>query len=228
MSPEPLRIAHRGMPRLARENTVASFALALERGAQGLELDVHCTRDGVVVVHHDHQLADGSAIDQLTLGQLRERDGNPRQPIPTLGDVCSLVGQRATLFVELKGANTGESVCEVLATHAGPAAIHSFDHAMIRRLADAGCRWPLGILVEDALPDPAEALRAAGATDLWPHWPLADAALVAAVHEAGGRVIPWTVNDPGSARVLWDMGVDGICTDDVGLLASLSRPGARP
>ena len=228
MSTEPIRIAHRGMPRLARENTIASFGLALERGAQGIELDVHCTRDGVVVVHHDHHLADGSAIEALTLAELRHLERVGGQQISTLGDVCAFVGERATLFVELKGSGIESRVRDVLESHSGRAAIHSFDHAMIRRLADAGCRWPLGILVEERLSDPAEALRAAGASDLWPHWPLVDAALVANVHASGGRVIPWTVNDFVAARVLSAMGVDGICTDDVSQLPRLSPPGTHP
>ena len=53
MPDRPLRIAHRGMPRRLRENTLPSFAAALAAGADGIELDVHATSDGVVVVHHD-------------------------------------------------------------------------------------------------------------------------------------------------------------------------------
>src|SRR5690349_17048621 len=71
MPHHPLHIAHRGMPRLARENTLPSFALALEAGADGLELDVHATRDGVVVVHHDAVLSGGLAIADETLATIR-------------------------------------------------------------------------------------------------------------------------------------------------------------
>ena len=82
----PLRIAHRGMPRLARENTLTSFALALARGADGIELDVHATSDGVVVVHHDATLADGTAINMVTRAELLE-DALPGAELPTLADV---------------------------------------------------------------------------------------------------------------------------------------------
>jgi glycerophosphoryl diester phosphodiesterase len=80
----------------------------------------------------------------------------------------------------------------------------------VRRLSRA---TPIGLLSDSYLLDTAAALRAADARDWWPHWRLVDAALVAAVHGAGGRVIAWTVNDPDAARRLAALGVDGICTD---------------
>src|SRR3954471_19199034 len=86
----PLRIAHRGMPRLARENTLPSFELAMDAGADGLELDVHTTADGVVVVHHDPDLGGGGRIDAMTLAELRRHEAAPGVPIPTLEELCAL------------------------------------------------------------------------------------------------------------------------------------------
>jgi glycerophosphoryl diester phosphodiesterase len=57
-----------------------------------------------------------------------------------------------------------------------------------------------------------------GALDVWPHWPLVSAELVGAVHDAGGRVIPWTVNDQATAQALAALGVDALCGDDVRIL----------
>jgi glycerophosphoryl diester phosphodiesterase len=61
-------------------------------------------------------------------------------------------------------------------------------------------------------------MRETGASDVWPHWKIVTPALVTEVHGAGGRVIPWTVNDVAVARRLSDLGVDALCGDDVGLL----------
>jgi glycerophosphoryl diester phosphodiesterase len=126
---------------------------------------------------------------------------------------------RATLYVEIKGAGIERLVLDVLAGYDGDAAIHSFDHAMIQRIArlETGCR--LGILFEHAPDRIAARMAAAGATDVWPHWPLVTPELVAAVHDAGGRVIPWTVNDQARAQTLAALGVDALCGDDVRLLA---------
>jgi glycerophosphoryl diester phosphodiesterase len=215
MSDTPLRVAHRGMPRAARENTLPSFQLALDAGADGLELDVHATADGVVVIHHDERLARGAAIEQLTLGQLRQHEAAPGVPIPTLAELCDLVAGRATLFVEIKGAGIEAQVLEVLGQYGGDAAIHSFDHAMIQRTRALDSERRLGVLFDEPPADVVRTMMATGATDVWPQWRLVTPALVAMVHEAGGRVIPWTVNDPARAQALAALGVDALCGDDV-------------
>jgi glycerophosphoryl diester phosphodiesterase len=208
------------MPRLARENTLPSFALALEAGADGLELDVHATQDGIVVVHHDAALRNGHAIADITFEELRRHEAAPGIAIPTLQELCALVQGRAELFVEIKGAGIEQLVLAALADYDGKLAIHSFDHALIRRTHALDPALRLGILFEDAPSDVARTMADTGATDVWPHFPLVTPGLVAAVHAAGGRVIPWTVNDAARAQRLAALGVDALCGDDVTLLAT--------
>ena len=214
----PLVIAHRGMPRQARENTVASFALALAAGADGIELDVHATADGVVVVHHDATLETGPAIASVTFESLARGETDRARRIPTLAEVCALVGGGAELLVEIKGTNIEALVVPVLDDYAGTAAIHSFDHACIRRLARTGTKHRLGVLFESSSESPTALMRDTGALDVWPAHSIVTRALVAEVHAMGGRVIVWTVNDLQDAKRLASLGVDGICTDDVALL----------
>lgn len=214
----PLRIAHRGIPGRERENTLASFALALAEGANGIELDVHRTRDGIIVVHHDEALANGRVIAESALAELRT--GASPQAIPTLSEVFALVRGTAELFVEIKGAGIEHQVADVLGGYAGPAAIHSFDHEAIRRLADARVPWRLGVLAEEGGQGAAELLTRSGALDFWPHAPLVTADVVRSVHAMAGRVIPWTVNAPERMCELAALSVDGICTDDVGALGA--------
>jgi glycerophosphoryl diester phosphodiesterase len=205
------------MPRRARENTLPSFALAIEAGADGLELDVHATSDGIVVVHHDATVARGPDIEAVSFAELRRFEAAPGIPIPSLAELCELVAGRAALFVELKGARIEQLVLGVLAGYRGIVALHSFDHAAIARLHALGAPYPLGILFEDRGHDVVRSMRATGASDVWPRWDVVTPALVSDVHDAGGRVIPWTVNDIAAARRLADLGVDGLCGDDVGL-----------
>jgi glycerophosphoryl diester phosphodiesterase len=213
-----MRIAHRGMPRRFPENTLRSFEEALACGAQGIELDVHATADGVVIVHHDARSALGREIAKTAWDELRG-EGRNHIGIPTLASVCELVGDRAELFVEIKGAAIERAVLDALASHAGPFAIHSFDHATISRIARLDSSIRLGLLYEDVVSDVGTLLVAHGATDAWPHHSIADAGTVAQVHDVGGRVIVWTVNHPRDVRRATALGVDGICTDDVTLLA---------
>jgi glycerophosphoryl diester phosphodiesterase len=206
------------MPRRVRENTLPSFAAALAAGADGIELDVHATTDGVVVVHHDAQLHGGVSIARTSWSELRSAAEHARIEIPTLASVCDLVGERAELFVEIKGTGIEQQVVAVLRDHRGPSAIHSFDHEAIARLArlDGGLR--LGLLFEERVPDVAAMLATHGASDAWPHHSVVDGPLLDAVHGAGGRVIAWTVNDRREIARLSALGVDGLCTDDVTLV----------
>src|SRR3954469_14433888 len=71
MSRKPLVLGHRGASAAAPENTVAAFARARELGADGVELDVRRSADGVLVVHHDPDLRDAGPIKAMTLAELR-------------------------------------------------------------------------------------------------------------------------------------------------------------
>lgn len=223
----PQIIAHRGVPRERRENTLPSFALALEAGATGIELDVHATRDGVVVVHHDpvvRALPDGSrpAIAALSLAELAALAPSPDDRIPSLTEVLALVGTRATVYVEVKASGIEERVVDVIAGVSTECAVHSFDHRVVRRTGRLAPPLRLGILQTSYLIDPVRAMRDAGALDLWQQWELIDRELVERVHAAGGRVIAWTINDPARAGDLADIGVDGLCTDVPARLVTLA------
>lgn len=220
------RIGHRGAKREFPENTLAAFTRAFERGADAVELDVHTTRDGVVVVHHDPTLPlsvtrlltrEIAELDWETVGSVDLGGG---ATIPRLSDVLDAAPSSATVYVEIKGANIEEPVAAVLAGRTR-CAVHSFDHAAIARMRVLAPDVPRGILFEHATSDVAAAMAAVGARDVWPDWRLIDLTLVDQVHAAGGRVIAWTVNDRAVAEQLIRLGVDGLCTDDVRLLDGL-------
>lgn len=213
----PEIIAHRGTPREHAENSLPGFARALALGVDGIELDVHVTRDGVPVVHHDETLGPGAltgrAIAELSREQLRTHEIAPGVAIPTLAEVRDLVGGRATLYVEVKARGAEAAVAAALEGLGDRAPVHSFDHRVSRRVRELAPRTPAGVLSTSYLIDTVAAMRAADARDLWQHWTMVDAALVAGVHAGGGRVIAWTVNEPAAAVALAAAGADGVCTD---------------
>lgn len=222
LSRSPELIGHRGAPRERPENTLASFLRALDLGADAVELDVHATSDGVVVVHHDFiPRADsnvatlrGRPIAALTAAEL-ETFQVSGEPIPTLTDVLEAIGSRATVYVEIKGHDIEAAVVATIASvrSAQHVAVHSFDHRAVVRARAMQPTLASGILSASYLIDPQGALRAANARDYWQEASMLDEALVDAVHAGKGRVIAWTVNDPEHARRLASIGVDGICTD---------------
>lgn len=218
------RIAHRGSPRERTENTLPGFLLALEHGADAVELDVHATADGQVVVHHDFDVA-GSAIAARSWADIQGVELRDGARIPLLRDVLLAIGDRATVYVELKGVGVEQAVAAVVRESGRRIALHSFDHAAIARCARDFPDLPRGVLLDRNVTRPLDALgRAVSATrprDVWPHHSLVDHRFMDAANQHGLRVIPWTVNARDLAARLAGIGVAGICTDDVRLLQNL-------
>lgn len=224
----PEAIAHRGLHRVVPENTLEAFRLALEAGADAVELDVHATADGVVVVHHDPTAA-GTPEDpqlrsipteELSIEELSRFDLGGGAGVPRLAEVLDLVHGRARAYVEIKGRGIEELVVQCVRESGTDCAIHSFDHQAIRRVRALAGEIPRGLLQQAKPTDPAAVLRAAAARDLWPRVGSVDGPLVRAVHAVGGRVIAWTANSPVEWARLDAAGVDGICTDEVDLFVA--------
>jgi glycerophosphoryl diester phosphodiesterase len=218
------RIGHRGIPVERKENTLAGFLLAVELGADAVELDTHLSADGVVVVHHDETVA-GRPIAALSWKELSAIDLGGGVTLPTLDQVLAALAGRATVYVELKGASIEHGVVSTVRRHSTAVALHSFDHSAIERVQKSAPDIPRGILLDRAVTNPIQAMRRAvqltGARDVWPHWSLVSADLQRAADELGCRVIVWTVNTLERARHLRSLGVTGICSDDVRILANL-------
>lgn len=217
------RVAHRGSPREHVENTLEGFLLALKHGATSVELDVHCSADREVVVFHDHQIQ-GRAVAEMTWQELSRIDLGGGASMPLLADVLSAIHDRAMVYIELKGAAIEHEVLETASLHGALFALHSFDHQAIARVAELAPEVRRGVLLDRGLSNAERILRDSvqhtGASDVWPHWSLVDDSLTALAHELGARVITWTVNSRDVVDSVLRAGVDGICTDDVRLLAT--------
>ena len=221
-------IAHRGVRDRYPENSIPAFVAALDQGADAIELDVHATADGIVVVHHDSFLASsnpsphaGRAIRSLTLSELAMFELAPGIGVPTLDEALRTICPASTAYVEIKAPDIERAVADVIAAVPGAidnCAIHCFDHRISKRFGSLGSGIPTGILLVAYPVDSREVLDAAGARDFWESCEFIDQDLVDAIHSAGGRVIAWTCNDPAEWRRLIAAGVDGICTDRVGAL----------
>jgi glycerophosphoryl diester phosphodiesterase len=213
------RIGHRGAPREFAENTLPSFERALALGADAIELDVHVSSDGVVVVHHDADIQ-RRAIRTMPWSELSRVELARGVFIPRLEQVLDLVGSRATVYVELKGDAVEVPAIKVIGASRAQCAVHSFDHDVVARAAHLAPSLRRGILFDEYPRDVVASMRAASAVDVWPQWKLIDERLVEQVHGAGGRVIAWTVNTPAAALDLVRVGTDGLCGDDIRLLTT--------
>jgi glycerophosphoryl diester phosphodiesterase len=210
----PSVIGHRGASGYEYENSRAAFRRAVMLDCDGVELDVHATRDGALVVHHDTELPGFGPIGQLSTDdarQIRIRNG---ETLPLLSEILDLVGER-DVWIEVKTLPEAHDGRLLEIIDRGPAperyAIHSFDHRIVRRLGSTRPQLRRGILLSAYLDDPVAAMRAVGATTLWQEWTQVDQALVNRVHDAGGTLIAWTVNEIGDLERLARLGVDGLC-----------------
>jgi glycerophosphoryl diester phosphodiesterase len=217
----PLVIAHRGAAAAECENSLAAFRLAGRLGADGIELDIHATGDGALVVHHDDTIA-GVHIPTSSLDAVRAQHLPNGEPPPVLEEALAAIDPRLRVYVEIKTLPPAGDAALLAALDAGPHpagyAVHAFDHRVLARLGAARPTLPRGVLSASYPIRPLVPLVDAGAVGFWQERTLVDGELAALLHVAGAQLIAWTVDDPVEMVRLAGLGVDGLCTNrpDVG------------
>ena len=212
---QPLVIAHRGASSIELENTLAAFRAAAGQGADAVELDVHATVDGELVVHHDPSVL-GRPIAQARWQDLAATRLPNGESMPTLERALDVIGP-LKVFVEVKVLDPrwDERLLETLDRGPNPKgyAVHSFGFHVVRRLAEKRPTLPCGILSEVETRSPQQTLEDAKAKTLWQERGTLDEPLIRTVHRLGATIIGWTVDDPSEMERLLRFGVDGICTN---------------
>ena len=232
MSPAPLVFAHRGGSALAPENTIAAFDNGLALGADGLELDVRLSRDGVVVVHHDRLLDRTTTLRGPVAG--RTAEDLHRAGVPALAAVLARY-RDPRIIIEMKvnhpalaaatvgvvrRADAVDRVClgsfglRVLraARTLEPAIATSAAREEVRwALYRSWCRWPVSRVAYGGYQVP----EVAGRTRV------VSPRFVAGAHAAGLAVQVWTVDTEQDARRLLAWGVDALITDRPDLIVPL-------
>lgn len=224
----PLIIGHRGASADAPENTLAAFGLALDQGADGVELDVRLSADGQLVVFHDGDVARMTSgtgqVADLALAQLRQLTMAAGQTIPTLDEVLESFGRQLLYNIEVKdfgwrNRGTETAVADTILAHQleEHVLVSSFNPLALHRLrAVLPPRVPLA-LIRGSGWQQYSYLLADGAAD-HPHYAMVDANYMAWASKRSYLVNVWTVDDPVEARRLADLGVNGIITNKPGFL----------
>ncbi len=212
---KPLVIAHRGASSIELENSLAAFRSARGQGADGVELDVHATIDGEIVVHHDPSIM-GLPIAQTRATDLATVPLANGEPIPTLAQALDVLGT-LRVFVEVKVLDPrwDDRLLATLDRGPNPAgyAVHSFLEPVIRRLGEKRPTLQRGILSEVRSPSAKQILADAAAQTLWPEQSTIEERLVQTVHGLGATLIAWTVDNPADMERLVRWEVDGLCTN---------------
>jgi glycerophosphoryl diester phosphodiesterase len=221
----PLVIAHRGASAARPENTLSAFELALEQGADMIEIDLHRTRDGALVVAHNaglERLGGRGEIGNATLAEIRQLDAGEGQKVPTLDEVLDRFGARIPFNLELKRGRKAEySGLEGVTLEAvkrrgllDQTLFSSFEDAVLERLRALGRNVRIGVLVARGSPARwLERARAVDAETVHFQRTLVKRDVVAAAHAANLGALAYTVDAVDEMRRLLGIGLDGLFTN---------------
>ncbi|KTT80992.1 glycerophosphodiester phosphodiesterase [Mammaliicoccus sciuri] len=235
-----LKVAHRGVPSLAPENTMISFKRAIEFNIDVLEIDIHRTIDGELVVIHDPTMnrtsLEKGVISKLTYEALKKYDVGKwigqayiGEQIPLFQDVLKLIKDtHIKLLIEIKQPenypNIEVDIITKIKQHDIPhnqIMIQSFNRKSIQKI---NILWPeieLGVLIKkkDRFIS-KRAIKKIGeyANYINPNYKIVTIRFVKVAHASLLKILPYTVNDKHTAQKMLAMGVDGLISDYAHLL----------
>ena len=214
----PLVVAHRGGAALGAENSLELFEKAASLGVDAIELDIHQSLDGHLMVLHDETLKRthglSKRVAELPLGTLRKIG------VPTLQQAIDTIKGRAVLFVEVKHPVNGRyqgiesRLVELLRENSliDSAVVISFDKTTVRRVHQLEPKLKTGLLYARPWSSLTE-IKKLGVTYVCPHFFLVTPGLLEEAHSLGLKVNAWTVNDLQAMRSLVEASCDAISTD---------------
>lgn len=226
-----LVLGHRGASAYAPMNTLPAFELALELGADGVELDVHLSKDGALIILHDftvdHTTNSSGYVRDMTLAELKLLDAGSRfgekfkgTQIPTLDEVFESVGNKLFINVEIKSETqetdgVEQAVADCIVRHGvqRTVLVSSFNPLALQRFRQIMPDIPIGYLHAPNWTFSPEVMEQVPHEARHPHHTIIDAPYMEWARKHSYRVNTWTVNDPARAIELRNLGVDAIITD---------------
>lgn len=224
--------AHRGNSSFYPENTMSAFRSAVESGAHGIETDVHCTKDGILVLTHDEEISrvsDGTGmIKDMTYEELLKYDFGlwkgeafKGERIPRLEELLDLLEETDMMLnIELKMGfllypDIEEQVLEMVKKKGFLKRVifSSFNHYSLDKLRKLDKDALIAPLYSSGLFEPYNYALTFQANAIHPYYLAMDRFIVEECHKRGIMVNLWTVNDPSLVKTFEDMGVDAIITD---------------
>ena len=225
-------VGHRGAAGVVAENTLKSFAYAIELGVDAVECDVHLSADGHVIVMHDEAVdrtTDGTGkIAEMTLEQLRRLDAGEGQPPPTLEELLETVRGRVRLLCELKADGSEAPAVDAVVARRMESDVTFVSFSFDRLERVRGLRGDLrigAILSSPRIKDMKRAL-ALGACHVGVQYKNLTLAAVDRARAAGIEIGAWTPNRLPEMEAIIALGVTHVTTDrpDI-LMQHLNRHG---
>lgn len=219
-----LKIAHRGARGYEPENTLKSFQKALDLNADGIELDVHLSSDGHLIVIHDETIdrtTNGKGfVNTFTLAELKTFLIDDQYEIPTLKEVFDLVNKKCLINIELKGLGTADKVADLIEEYIadqnwnyGHFIVSSFNWDLLQETSNLNSNIAIGVLTEEDVKKALAFAEVIEAEAIHPDYQLLNLENVQKMQEKGFLVFPWTVNDTEDIQKIKSYQVDGIISD---------------
>ena len=213
-----LKIGHRGAKGHKPENTLVSFEKAIDLNVDGVELDVHLSSDGKLIVIHDGTIdrtTNGKGlVNQFTASELQKHG------IPTLTEVLDLANRQCFVNIELKGIGTEKPVIELIEHYIlykkwfyNDFLVSSFDWKMLEDVHFLDPRIRIGLLTEDAIEEAVAFAKKIKAFSIHPDYVLLSKENVALMQDNGFEVYPWTGNSIEDIQKIKSFNVNGIISD---------------
>lgn len=230
-----INFAHRGSLTEAPENTLASMKKALDHNPKAIELDVQLTKDGHLVVIHDHTFkrfnkSVSGLVKDYTLEEIKKIDVGSSfstafagETLATLEEVLELVPKDILLNVEIKNIpviyeGIEEKVISTLKAHnrLDNLVISSFDHEALLKVQRLNSNIPLGMLFYYRMLEPWKYAKSTGLdlVSVHPLYTTIDKQFVDEFHDLSLKVYPFTVSDDVAYKQLLDIGVDGVFSNN--------------
>ena len=219
-----LKIGHRGAKGYEPENTFVSFQKALDMEVDGIELDVHLSADGEIIVIHDETIdrtTNGKGfVNALSLCELNAFRIDSKHQIPTLQKVFDLVNQDCFINIELKSYEATDKVVSLIEKYVAKKGwkydrflVSSFDWNALQQVAFLNDEIPIGVLTETDLDLAVAFAKFIQAKSIHPHFHLLTKENTAQIQEKGLQVFPWTINEYEDIQKIKTFNVNGIITD---------------
>jgi len=219
-----LNIAHRGAKGYEPENTLQAFQKALDLNADGIELDVHLSADGHIIVIHDEtidKMTNGKGfVNTLSLPELKSFLIAEKHEIPTLNEVFDLVDKKCLINIELKNFDTFSKVVDLIDGYVSEKnwkyehfIVSSFDWNALQHVHDLNQKIPIGVLTETDLNLALAFAETIKAKAIHPYYHLLNEENTQKIQEKGFLVLPWTVNIEEDIQKIKNYKVNGIITD---------------
>jgi glycerophosphoryl diester phosphodiesterase len=219
-----LKIGHRGAKGFEPENTLISFARALEMNVDGIELDVHLSIEGSIMVIHDETInrtTNGKGfVNSLSLTELKKIRTEKEQQIPTLSEVIELVNRKCLINIELKGNGTAKPVLDIIERYVleknwkyTDFLISSFDWNALREFRLLYSKIPIGVLTQTDLALAIAFAKFIKAENIHPYFHLLTEENTRQMQEENLKVFAWTVNEIQDIQKIKSFNVNGIISD---------------